>query len=372
MTEAATIESGTIEPEAIEPGTIDPKAIERWALDDGYGISRIIKGGWQLSEGHSTSVSDDPVDDMFAFARRGIDTFDCADIYTGVEDLIGEFLAANRTAADPLPVKVHTKYVPDLDTLATLRRPDVARIIDRSLGRLGQERLDMVQFHWWDTAVPGYLDAAGWLKDLQHAGKIDRLSLTNFNTELTREILEAGIPLATTQVQYSLLDPRPEGALATLCADHDMHLLCYGTLAGGFLTDRWLGASDPAGEGVLENRSLTKYRLMIEEAGGWNRFQVLLETLAAIGRRHGVSLASVASRWVLDQPRVAAVIIGARNARHLERYAELFAFRLDERDRAAIDSVRRQMKRPPGDVFDLERDRSGRHGSIMKFNLNEA
>ncbi len=80
---------------------------------------------------------------------------------------------------------------------------------------------------------------------MQQAGKIDRLSLTNFNTQATREILAAGIPLSTTQVQYSLLDTRPEKGLAGLCAGNGMHLLCYGTLAGGFLGDRWLGQPDP-------------------------------------------------------------------------------------------------------------------------------
>ena len=99
-------------------------------------------------------------------------------------------------------------------------------------------------------------------------------------------------------------------------------------------------------------------------------FQSLLETLATIGARHGVSIASVASRWVLEQPCVAGVIIGARDTKHLERYAELFRFRLGERDRREIDAVRGVMAVPTGDVFDLERDRSGRHGRIMKYNLN--
>ena len=345
--------------------------IERFDLGAGYGISRIIKGGWQLSEGHGERVSPDPVEDMFAFARGGIDTFDCADIYTGVEARIGEFVARNRADEHPLPVKVHTKYVPDLDDLPRLARGDVERVIDRSLRRLRQERLDMVQFHWWDTAVPGCVKAAGWLRELQQAGKIDRLSLTNFNTQATREILEAGIPLATTQVQYSLLDTRPEKGLVALCAARGMHLLCYGTLAGGFLSERWLGVADPLADvATLENRSLVKYRLMIEEIGGWALFQALLEKLAEVGARHGVSIAAVASRWVLEQPRVAAVIIGARDTRHLDRYAELFRFRLGDRDRREIDALRGEMTVPPGDVFDLERDRTGRHGRIMKYNLN--
>jgi aryl-alcohol dehydrogenase-like predicted oxidoreductase len=341
--------------------------IDRFTLAEGYTISRVIKGGWQLSDGHSDSLSADPVADMFAFVERGIDTFDCADIYTGVEALIGEFIAANRGRAEPWPVRVHTKYVPDYDALGSLTRADVETIIDRSLRRLNQERLDMVQFHWWNYEVPGWVEAAQWLGELQRAGKIDRLSLTNFNTEKTRELADAGIELTTTQVQYSLLDPRPEKALAGLCAERGMHLLCYGTLAGGFLSDRWLGEAEPT---ALANRSLIKYKLMIDEAGGWALFQELLQALAAIARRHGTTIATVASRWVLEQPRVAAVIIGARNAAHVDRYAELFRFSLDRQDRDAIAAVRAQMQVPAGDVFDLERDKDGRHGSIMKYNLN--
>lgn len=346
--------------------------IEEFALSPDYRTSRVIKGGWQLSEGHSNAVSSDPVADMLAFAEEGIYSFDCADIYTGVEELIGRFVVANNARQHPLPIRVHTKYVPDYDQLGRLRREDVESIIDRSLQRLHQERLDMVQFHWWNYDAPGCVEAAGWLRELQQAGKIDRLSTTNFNSDKTREILEAGIGLSTTQVQYSLLDARPEKALLGLCAQHDMYLLCYGTLAGGFLSERWLGKAQPntLGSRSLDNRSLIKYLLMIEEIGGWELFQTLLRTLKDIADRHQTTIATVASRWVLDQPRVAAVIIGARNAKHLARYREIFALALTEQDREAIAAVKAQMAVPDLDVFDLERDKEGRHGSIMKYNLN--
>ena len=343
------------------------RAIERLELAPGYSISRVIKGGWQLSEGHSEKLSDDPVQDMFAFVEQGIDTFDCADIYTGVEELIGRFNRLNRERDEPLPIRVHTKYVPDYVALEGLQRSDVQSIVDRSLMRLNQERLDMVQFHWWNYDVPGWTDTAGWLAELQAAGKIELLSLTNFNAEKTLEILDTGVSLATTQVQYSLLDPRPEKALVEVCLDHDMKMLCYGSLAGGFLSDKWLGIRDPE---KLNNRSLIKYRLMIEEIGGWELFQELLETLNRIGDKHGTTIATVASRWVLDQPAVGAVIIGSRNAKHVGRYRELFELSLDKADTEAIDSLRSQMHTPDLDVFDLERDKSGRHGRIMKYNLN--
>ena len=75
---------------------------------------------------------------------------------------------------------------------------------------------------------------------------------------------------------------------------------------------------------------------------------------------------------MLDRPNVAAVIIGARTARHLERTLPIFELRLDDDDRAAIDAVLAQRKGPDGAIFELEADKTGRHGRIMKYNLNTA
>ncbi len=180
----------------------------------------------------------------------------------------------------------------------------------------------------------------------------------------------AGVRLATMQVQYSVLDARPDGQLSALCAQSGMRLLCYGTVAGGFLSERWLGAAEPVGP--LENRSLTKYKLVIDDTGGWDWFQALLRGLARIGARHGVGIASVASRYVLDLPHVAAVVVGVRNRAHLAQHRALFDVRLDAADRAALDTVLAQRRPLAGDVYALERDRTGRHGRIMKYDLSDA
>lgn len=338
------------------------KGVPRAKIADGYTISRVIKGGWQLAGGHGEVSREAAIDDMAAYVAAGIDTFDCADIYSGVEDLIGTFL--RRTDAD---VKVHTKFVPDLDLLPVLDRAHVARIIDRSRARLGRERLDLVQFHWWDYAIPGWIEAARLLADLQRGGKIRLIGGTNFDTAHTRALLDAGVPLATMQVQYSLLDDRPARGLASLCAERGMKLLCYGTVAGGFLSERWLGKPEP--REPLANRSLTKYKLIIEDAGGWEWFQALLRALEGIARRHGTSIAAVAGRTVLDFPEVAAVIVGVHRGAHLAEHGALCGIPLDASDRAAIDAVLRQRVPLAGDVYALERDRTGRHGRIMKYNL---
>jgi aryl-alcohol dehydrogenase-like predicted oxidoreductase len=347
-------------------------AFEVVELAPGYQISRVIRGGWQLAGGHGPVDSGAAIDDMAAFCDAGIITFDCADIYIGVEELVGRFraeYAARRGAAALARLKVHTKFVPDLPMLPRMSRGYVQSVIDRSLQRLGLERLDLVQFHWWDYAVPGCLEAALWLTELQGAGKIDLIGGTNFDTPHVEALAATGVPLKALQVQYSVLDQRPENGLAAACRRLGVHLLCYGTVAGGFIGEAWLGRPEPVGP--LENRSLTKYKLIIEDFGGWDLFQELLGTLQRVGRRHGTGLAAVASRYILQKPGVAAVIIGARNRKHLAENLALGRLRLEPRDLAEISAVLAESRGPGGDVFSLERDRTGRHGSIMRYDLNK-
>jgi len=346
--------------------------VERIALRPGYDIPRVICGGWQLAGGHGAVDRAAAVADLAAFCQAGIVAFDCADIYTGVEELIGDFREqyANRHGRDALSrLRVHTKLVPDLELLPRIKKSDVRSIIDRSLARLKMERLDLVQFHWWDYEIAGMSETALWLDELRREGKVELIGGTNFDTAKTRAMLDAGVPLAAMQVQYSLLDVRPEHGLAELCHKSGIHLLCYGSVAGGFLADRWLGAPEP--RQPLENRSLTKYKLIIDDFGGWSLFQELLRALRRIADRHNTDIATVASRAMLDRPQVASVIVGARNRSHLPANLAITVLKLTADDHAEINAVLTQRKGPDGDCFTLERDRAGRHGAIMKYNLNK-
>ncbi|MEZ4700777.1 MAG: aldo/keto reductase [Rhodothermales bacterium] len=347
-------------------------SIPRHAFSTDYSISRLIKGGWHLAGGHGTVSEEQAIEDMRAFVEAGITTFDCADIYTGVEALIGAFLEKYRSAmaSGDLPaVQIHTKYVPDYDALATLTRADTERVIDRSLRRLGVERLDLVQFAWWDYGIPGYVETAGVLQDLVAAGKIRYLGITNFDGRHIQELLDAGIRLTANQVQYSLLDQRPGADLDALAAAHRLPFLCYGTVAGGFLSDRFLGRSESDWD--RSNRSLVKYRLIIDEFGGYDRFQALLRLLADIAQRHGASIAQIALRYQLDTAHVAAVIVGARHRDHIGEYLALGRIALDASDRDRIRRFIEQSPGPAGPVYGLERDKEGVHGRIMRYNLNE-
>ncbi|MEZ5332795.1 MAG: aldo/keto reductase [Thermoanaerobaculia bacterium] len=339
------------------------KAPERIELAPGYSIARVIVGCWQLAAGHGGRWERATVlRELEALVDAGYTTFDCADIYTGVEELLGELV--RRVGSDR--IQVHTKYVPDRSSLADLRAADVRAAIDRSLARLGVDRLDLVQLHWWDWTVPGWSGTAATLESLRREGKIRCLGVTNTDVEHLRAILDDGVEVVANQVQYSLLDRRPEHGMRALCAARGLRLLCYGSLAGGFLGERWRGAPPPAEP--LANRSLVKYRLIVEEVGGWDALQALLERLAEVAARRGVGPAAAAVRWVLDRPAVGAVIVGAGLRTRLDEMEGLWSLHWSDEERSTVDAA--IPGSPPGDVFDLERVPGGRHTGILRTELH--
>ena len=321
--------------------------------------SGVIRGCWQLSEGHSDGWSRERAFAALdaAAATENPLVLDCADIYTGVERLIGDWLAGRPDIADD--VVVHTKFVPDLDALPTIDRDYVRRVVLRSRDRLGVNALELVQFSWWELAQPGWVRTAEWLAELRQEGIIRHLGVTNFDTASLGVLLDAGIPVVSSQVQFSLLDRRPLKGLVELCRERGVTVFAYGALAGGLLSD--------SGGTPLESRSLTKYRLIVEEAGGREALERAREALAELAARRGATMADAAVGYVLSHSGVGAAIIGLSRR----------GLRVDgRRMRLAASNVARLEATVPGtvggEVFEVERDRRGPHGRIMRYNLNRA
>jgi aryl-alcohol dehydrogenase-like predicted oxidoreductase len=338
----------------------------RFELAPGYAVSRVINGCWQLTPDHGGGPGSEQ-ETLRIFAElvdHGFTTFDCADIYIGVEALLGRF---RRSLDNPDAIQVHTKFAPNRDTLHELTGQDIDAAVDRSLQRLGVEQLDLLQFHWWDYATPGLEDAVARLLRAQQAGKIRLLGLTNFDTRHVRQIAATGANIVSLQAQYSLLDRRPEKQMAALAAETGIRLLPYGVLAGGFLAEKYLHTACPE----TMNRSLQKYRLIIEETGGWAVFQQLLGLLAGIAEKHRSSIGAVAARWILDQPHVAAVILGIGSRSRAKENLALANLRLDDEDRQAIFAQLNTQAIPAGDMYELERDPGGPHTRIIKKNLHD-
>lgn len=340
---------------------------ERVALAPGYSISRVINGCWQLTPDHGGGPGSDK-EALRTFAElvdHGFTTFDCADIYAGSEEMLGKF---RRSLPDPHRIQIHTKLVPNKASLHELNDRKIDAALNRSLQKLGVDQIDLLQYHWWDYDVPGIDRLTRRLLYAQNAGKIRLLGVTNFNTKHLQYLLDAGASIVTMQAQYSLLDRRPERYMTGCCAEKNISLLPYGVLAGGFLTDRYLGRASPA----AMNRSLQKYRLIIDEVGGWNALQRLLELLSDIATKHDTTVDAIAARWALERPAVAAIILGIGSRSRAQQNVPLGNLQLDDEDRQSIAAHLETQAIPPGDMYDLERDTDGPHTKLIKVNLQDA
>jgi aryl-alcohol dehydrogenase-like predicted oxidoreductase len=303
-------------------------------------ICRLLNGLWQVSGGHGRIDPAAAIADMLRYHDAGFTTWDLADHYGPAEEFIAAFrraLAARSGLQALAGVQAFTKWVP---SPGPMTRQIVERAVDVSRQRMDTETLDLLQFHWRDYRDARYLDALTHLAALRDAGQLRYLGLTNFDTERLRIMTGRGLPIAVNQVQYSLLDRRPEVALVPFCQEQGIVLFTYGTLLGGLLSERYLGQPEP-GPRDLTTASLRKYKRMIDAWGGWGLFQELLQAVQQIAGRHGVSIANVAARAILDRPAVAGVIIGARLgvAEHRAENARVFSFQLDAADWARLDAV---------------------------------
>jgi len=200
--------------------------------------------------------------------------------------------------------------------------------------------LDLLQFYWWDYNNPYYMDALKYLSDLRDKGIIKHIGLTNFDTERMQIMIDSKLKIVSNQVQYSIIDRRSEVQMIPFCLKHNISLLAYGTLCGGLMSERWLGKIQPSTV-ELGTLSLRKYMNMIDAWGGWNLFQHLLSTLRGIAQKHNVSIANVATNYILAKSTIAAVIIGVRLGivDHRNDNLRVFNFYLDKSDCDAIDAV---------------------------------
>ncbi|CAL8999914.1 unnamed protein product [Prunus brigantina] len=315
---------------------------------DSLDISRVVNGMWQTSGGWGRIDRDNAVDAMLKYADAGLTTFDMADIYGPAEDLYGIFI--NRVRQERPPeflekIRGLTKWVPPPVKMTSSYVRDSINV---SRKRMDVASLDMLQFHWWDYANTGYLDALKHLTDLKEEGKIKTVALTNFDTERLQIILENEIPVVSNQVQHSIVDMRPQQKMAELCQLTGVKLITYGTVMGGLLSEKFLDTNlnIPFAGPPLNTPSLQKYKRMVDAWGGWSLFQALLQTLKGIASKHGATIPNVAVKYILDQQAVAGSMIGVRLglSEHIQDSNAVFSLALDEDDIRSIQEVTKKGK----------------------------
>ncbi len=318
----------------------------------GISIAPLGVGAWPWGStwywGYGKSYGEDDVRGAFrASLDAGVTLFDTAELYgRGKSErilgrLAGELSSSGNgdTSMDsgfrrnegielPQPF-VATKYMP---YPWRWRAGDVPRALRASLRRLGLERVDLYQIHW--PIVPARLRLRQWVEGLIRVhgeGLVTAVGVSNFDAELTKRTHEllsrAGIPLASNQLPYSLLDRHIEHeGLLDVCKELDVTVIAYSPIAEGLLTGKYTPDNRPAG---WRGRRLRKKVIQV---------QPIVEALREIGGRHeGKTPSQVALRWLIQKGSLP--IPGAKTTQQASDNAGALGWALTDKEMAALDKV---------------------------------
>jgi len=296
-------------------------------------ISPLGLGTWQWGDrmmwGYGKTHTDNDLHDAFQVSlQSGITFFDTAEVYGKgrSEQLLGACLQEARQSPLVAPLVVATKFMP---YPWRLQKGMLLSKLRASLARLGLERVDLYQIHWPFRPVP-IETWANALADAVEAGLTRAVGVSNYNsTQMLRAhtaLSKRGVPLASNQVEFHLLNPRFErDGLLKLCRELGVTLIAYSPLAKGMLTGKYTPQTRPPG---LRSYLFRRARL--------GKIQPLIQLLRAIGDAHdGKSPAQVALNWVICKGAVP--IPGAKNARQARDNAGALGWRLSEAEIAALD-----------------------------------
>jgi len=315
-----------------------------------FKISKILTGLWQVADmerGGQQLDLDKAAKALMPYIEKGLTTFDMADHY-GSSELITGLLHKKYISKDQ--VQLLTKWVPPPGKVS---KEAVRAAVQTSLDRMQLERLDMLQYHAWNYADPAWLDQLFYLQELREEGLIQHLGLTNFDTAHLKMVLDSGIKVVSNQICFSLLDQRAKQGMTELCEAYNVKILAFGTIAGGFLSEKWLRQPEPKID-ELATWSQMKYKRFLDQAGNWDTFQELLETLLTISKNKDLSIANIASRYILEQQGVGGVIIGARpgKSEHINSNLKILDTALTAAEIAKIETILNQLNPIPGDCGD--------------------
>jgi len=315
-----------------------------------FKISKILTGLWQVADmerGGEQLDLDKAAKALMPYIEKGLTTFDMADHY-GSSELITGLLHKKYIPKDQ--VQLLTKWVPPPGKVT---KEAVRAAVQTSLDRMQLERLDVLQYHAWNYADPAWLDQLYYLQELKEEGLIHHLGLTNFDTAHLKMVLDSGIKVVSNQICFSLLDQRAKHGMTQLCEAYGVKILAFGTIAGGFLSEKWLRQPEPKID-ELATWSQMKYKRFLDQAGDWDTFQELLETLLNISKNKDLSIANIASRYILEQQGVGGVIIGARpgKSEHINSNLKVLDTALTTAEITKIETLLNQLNPIPGDCGD--------------------
>jgi len=301
----------------------------------GLGAWAIGGGGWVF--GWGPQDDDESIAAIHRAVELGINWIDTAAVY-GLghsEEVVAKALA--RLPAPQRPF-VFTKCSLVWDERGhvehNLEPASLRREVEASLRRLGVEAIDLYQVHWpsWSgDAAPGIEEAWQTLADLQRAGKLRHIGVSNFNPAQLARILPIA-PVTSLQPPYSMLRRDIEREILPYCQSHGIGVIVYSPMLSGLLSGamtRERIASMPPDDWRAKGVEFREPRL--------TRNLQLVERLRTLGARHGRSPGEVAIAWTLRHPAVTGAIVGARRASQVDQFIGAAEFRLSQDEVTEIE-----------------------------------
>lgn len=292
----------------------------------GIDVSELMLGAWAY--GHDAWEGRGPVDDSESIATinaaldAGVNWIDTAAGYGAgySERIVGRAVASRRDE-----VLLASKCWSDPDS--------IRRTIDECLTNMGTDRIDLYQVHYPSSRVP-IAETIGAMKEIQEAGKIRFIGISNFSVEQHREAL-ATARIETSQPPFNILWRQPEDDVIPFCIENDISVIPYSPLAQGLLAGRYRSSADVPDDIRARNKLLA--------AGTLERCLEVVDRLDEIARAHGKTLAQAAIAWTLAVPGITAPIVGARNRTQLQENLGGLGWRLTDEEFEEISAMGRRV-----------------------------
>ena len=284
---------------------------------EAHGLARLHPAKLAYGSAHGYAEEKAAVEASLA---AGVTLFDTAAMYAGgaSERRLGE-LARGTDAV--LATKFPASFLARADSLP--------RDLEASIGRLG--RVDLYQHHFPSVlvSIPRLMEL---MADAVEAGKVKAVGVSNYSAEQMHiahaALARRGVPLASNQVEYSLLHRQPEvNGVLDACRELGVTLIAYQPLASGALTGKYTTGVRPAGL----RRFMPNFRGQALEA-----VARVVDLLREIGERYGKGPAQVALSWLIENETVLP-IPGAKNGRQAADNAGALAFSLTAEETTALD-----------------------------------
>jgi myo-inositol catabolism protein IolS len=314
-------------------------------------VSVISMGCWALA-GDSTWGPQDRADSLAtirAALDAGVNFFDTAEAYgNGLsEEIVGEALAPHRSE-----VVIATKVWADNLSPAKLKAA-----CEASLKRLRTDYIDVYYIHWPSRVIP-IEETMQALIELQAEGKIRVAACSNFGPLDLQELLRYG-RVEVNQLNYSLLWRAIEYEIRDICVEKQISIACYSPLAQGLLTGKFRSADEvPVGRARTRLFAGTRPGVRHGEAGAEKETFATLDAIAKICREHNLEMAHAALAWLIQQPAVGTVIVGARTPEQIKANAKAGELQLPSEVVAALTAATEELKAKMGPNPDMWQSQS--------------